>query len=391
MDKLMTAPAIQKIGEWEKITVTRDNGEQAEAQAPIIVSASRSTDIPTYYADWFFNRLEKGYCAWKNPFNGKNMYVSFKKTRFIVFWSKQPRPLIPYLDRLQTISKEGPIGCCLQYTLNDYAINGKESEGLERHLAPLAERIETFQELSERLGKDSIIWRFDPLLLTDRYSEDELLERMERIGEKVHKHTSRLVFSFADFYKKTLKNLKEAGIQADPSQWTRERMEGVAERIAALAKKWGISAATCGEEADLSRFGIAHSHFDEDLIIRLAHKDKILMDYLRVKIEPRPRRLNGEYEPLKEGQIDLGNGHIAQKHVPKPSPKSQSPFSTFYKDKGQRPACGCTAAKDIGEYDTCCHRCLYCYANTNHEKALAQYRRHREFPFAENITGSSGA
>ena len=85
---------------WKKTTIKLENGTFAEAQTPEIISASRSTDIPAFYADWFFHRLEKGYSAWTNPFNGKKSYVSFLNTRFIIFWSKNPKKLIPYLDIL---------------------------------------------------------------------------------------------------------------------------------------------------------------------------------------------------------------------------------------------------------------------------------------------------
>lgn len=104
-------------------------------QAPVIVSASRSTDIPAFYADWFFHRLQKGYSAWTNPFNGVKSYVSYENTRFIVFWSKNPRPLLPFLH----ILKERNIKCYVQYTLNDY-----EQERLEK-VPSLAYRIETFK------------------------------------------------------------------------------------------------------------------------------------------------------------------------------------------------------------------------------------------------------
>ena len=107
----------------DRTTIVNEAGVRAEAVAPVIVSASRSTDIPAFYADWFFDRLEKGYSAWINPFCGTRSYVSYDKTRFIVFWSKNPLPLIPYLCRL----KDKGIGCYIQYTLNDY-----EAEGLER-------------------------------------------------------------------------------------------------------------------------------------------------------------------------------------------------------------------------------------------------------------------
>lgn len=99
-----------------KYTEIMINGQSVKAQAPLIVSASRSTDIPAFYADWFFQRLEKGYSAWTNPFNGVKSYVSYENTRFIVFWSKDPRPLLPYLHILRELN----IKCYVQYTLNDY-------------------------------------------------------------------------------------------------------------------------------------------------------------------------------------------------------------------------------------------------------------------------------
>ena len=85
------------MAQWQKIKMQRENGEWVDAQAPIIVSASRSTDIPAFYSDWFFHRLSEGYSAWKNPFNGKYSYVSYHQTKFIVFWSKNPRPLLNHL------------------------------------------------------------------------------------------------------------------------------------------------------------------------------------------------------------------------------------------------------------------------------------------------------
>ena len=101
---------------WEKVKIQRENGEWVEAQAPVIISASRSTDIPAFYSNWFFHRLKVGYSAWTNPFNGVKSYVSYKDTRFIVFWSKNPAPLISHLDYL----KKHNIGCYIQYSLNDY-------------------------------------------------------------------------------------------------------------------------------------------------------------------------------------------------------------------------------------------------------------------------------
>lgn len=156
---------------WDKKLFPLPDGRIVEARMPVIVSASRRTDIPAFYADWFFDRLEKGYSLWANPFNKQESYVSYRNTSFIVFWSKNPRPLTGKLPILA--SKR--IGCYIQYTLNDY-----EREGLEPNVPPLAERIETFRLLSERLGKKAVIWRFDPLLLTEDLSIDGLLQKVER-------------------------------------------------------------------------------------------------------------------------------------------------------------------------------------------------------------------
>ena len=144
------------------------NGRPVKAQTPIIVSASRSTDIPAFYSDWFFHRLRVGYSVWTNPFNGVKIYVSYQNTRFIVFWSKNPRPLLAHLHEL----KENNISCYVQYTLNDYV-----NEGLEKGVPSLEERIDTFKQLVDKLGKGRVIWRFDPLILTDKISLEDLLVR----------------------------------------------------------------------------------------------------------------------------------------------------------------------------------------------------------------------
>ena len=163
-------------------------GQYVNAQAPLIVSASRSTDIPAFYADWFFDRLKKGYSVWTNPFNGIKSYVSYAQTRFIVFWSKNPRPLLDHLHILE----EKNIKCYIQYTLNDY-----ETEKLEK-VPSLDSRIDTFKMLVKRLGKGSVIWRFDPLILTDDISIDDLLSKVQKIGDQLKGYTEKLVFSYAD-------------------------------------------------------------------------------------------------------------------------------------------------------------------------------------------------
>lgn len=257
------------------------NGTPIKAQAPLIVSASRSTDIPAFYADWFFDRLEKGYSVWTNPFNGVKSYVSYEKTRFIVFWSKNPRKLLPYLH----ILKERNIKCYIQYTLNDY-----EEEKLEK-VPSLAYRIETFKLLVDQLEKGSVIWRFDPMILTDDISVDKLLDKVRFIGDQLKNYTEKLVFSYADIamYKKVKHNLETNGIAYH--EWNAEQMEEFAEKLSVMnnERRWNYQLATCGEKIDIAKFGISHNRcVDGDLIARLAWDDKELMNFMKVKVEDVP-------------------------------------------------------------------------------------------------------
>ena len=167
---------------WNKIEIKTENGEKVFAQAPVIVSASRATDIPAFYSDWFFECLEKGYLKWKNPFNGVPLYVSFKNTRLIVFWSKNPKPVIKHLDYLKK-----NINYYFQFTLNDY-----DKENLERNVPKLEKRIETFIELSEKIGREKVIWRFDPLFMTNELGVDELLKKVENIGNQLKNYTKKI-------------------------------------------------------------------------------------------------------------------------------------------------------------------------------------------------------
>lgn len=370
----------------EKVHVTLDDGSVVEtAMHPVIVSASRATDIPAFYADWFFYRLRKGYSAWINPFNNKKGYVSYQDTRFIVFWSKNPKPLLEHLDELNhtpayrtPLSKgDDSIGCYIQYTLNDYEGHTPQlspypsKEGtLEKNVPPLKERVDTFKRLVDRLGKERVIWRFDPLLLTDRITTDVLLGKIEHIGDQLKGYTEKLVFSFADIatYRKVKHNLKESNINYH--EWNESEMFDFAKRLVELNKKWGFTLATCGEKIDLP--GVVHnSCIDHDLILRLAHKDKALMDYLGVTKIPIERDIFGEVDlPAGAILLDDGTAAIQRKRM---------------LDKGQREACGCMVSKDIGQYNTCPHQCEYCYANASKELATENWLRHQLDPHSELI------
>ena len=353
------------MASWQHSEIVID-GQIVKAQAPLIVSASRSTDIPAFYADWFFYRLDKaGYSAWTNPFNGVKSYVSYKDTRFIVFWSKNPKPLLRHLP----ILKQRGIGCYIQYSLNDY-----EEEGLEKNVPPIEQRIETFKQLTNALGKGHVIWRFDPLVLTDSINIDKLLDKVENIGNQLLGYTEKLVFSFADIlsYRKVQANLQKANINY--IDWQEDQMREFARRLSVLNQKWGYELATCGEKIDLTEFGVKKNHcVDDELIIKLAYDDKKLMDYLKVKFYPMPQKsLFGDSESLPDSAIILPNGMYA--------------LHGDNKDKGQRAFCGCIKSKDIGEYNTCVHGCEYCYANASKQAAVMNYKCHKENPWSETIT-----
>lgn len=357
-----------------KINIITDDGRRVEATAPIIVSASRSTDIPAFYADWFFERLKRGYSVWTNPFNGVQSYVAYQNTRFIVFWSKNPAPLLNHLDYL----KEKGIECYIQYTLNDY-----EAEGLERGVPPLMQRIETFKRLVATLGKGRVIWRFDPMILTDKISIEDLLRKVSFIGDQLNGYTEKLVFSFADIasYRKVKANLERNGVNY--REWDEASMNEFAQRLAFMNKErgWNYALATCGEKIDIQQYGIEHNRcVDDDLMIRFAHNDKALMDFLKVDVKqnvPTTPSLFDDMEPadsIPADAIILEGGRYAVK-------KKNN------KDGGQRQFCGCIVSKDIGQYNTCPHLCEYCYANASKEIAVANWRRHKENPKRDKIFG----
>lgn len=352
---------------WDKTKIKLDNGEMAIAQAPHIVSASRSTDIPAFYTDWFFHRLNIGYSAWINPFNGKKNYISYNNTHFIVFWSKNPKPLFPYIP----ILKEKKIKFYIQYTLNDY-----ETEQLEMGVPPKQERIETFKQFSQILGKESVIWRFDPMILTDTITIDTLIKKVENLGNILHSYTEKLVFSYADIasYKKVKSNLEKSKVRY--IEWNEEQMEEFAYKISMLNKhnSWNLQLATCAERLDTSKYGIEHNRcIDGDLIVRLAWRDSKLMEFLGVKINKLPQPDLFDSNEIPQNAILLPDNHYF--------------LSIHKKDKGQRKLCDCMVAKDIGEYNTCPHLCEYCYANANKQIAQTNYETHKRNPFSDTIQG----
>lgn len=316
-------------------TIKLNSGEVVNATSPVIISASRCTDIPAFYSDWLVNRLKEGYMKWNNPYNNISQYVSFDKTRLFVFWSKNPKPLMKYLDYLDKYNYY------FQFTLNNYG------EYLEPNVPDVNSRIETFIKLSEKIGKDKVIWRYDPLILTDKIGVDELLKKVEYVGNQLKDYTNKLVFSYADIsnYKTVRRTLNEQSINY--IDFDEKSMIEVANGLHDLNVNWNLDVCTCAEKIDLEKFDFHHNKcIDDDLIIKLFKNDEALMKHLGIKIIPNN---NSREDIIKKTKTN--------------------------KDTAQRKLCGCILSKDIGTYNTCPHLCKYCYANFN-KNVINNYKKH---------------
>ena len=326
---------------WKEVEIITDYGENKRAIAPVIISASRATDLPAFHSEWLINRLKKGYVCWINPFRKSDpLYISFREARLFVFWSKNPAPLIghlPYFDQCG-------LNYYFQYTLNNY-----EKEQFEPNLPPLEDRITTFIRLSGLIGKEKVIWRFDPLILTTPLTVNELLNRISEIGDQLVNHTNKLVFSFADILQ--YQNVQNSLIRetsyynrssVSQAEFTIDQKIAFAEGIQRLHKNWlkinpSFQIATCAENIDLKSYQISHNKcIDDELIAKLFAADNKLIDFLGLS---------------QEGQSIFGEKVVTKR--------------PNLKDKGQRKDCGCIISKDIGSYNTCNHLCVYCYANSS--------------------------
>lgn len=309
--------------QWPKVTINNDAGEEVEAVAPFLVTASRVTDVPSFFAPWFFNRLNTGHCARINPYNGHKQYVSFVNTRFIGFWSKYAEPALPYIDILDARK----LNYYFQITINDY-----EKELYEKNIPPLQERIESFKRLSGRIGKEKVHWRFDPCILTDTLTVTDLLRRIKNIGDQLYPYTEQLTISFLSLYVKTIRQFKRIGMNIR-EVCLDDRMK-IVQGIAEMNRAWGLQVKTCAEPLELAKYNVRHGAcIDYNLITRLFSHDDKLMNFLNYSLQ------NNLFD--ESPQITI--------------PKN-------LRDTGQRNSCLCIISKDVGSYNTCMNGCIYCYA-----------------------------
>lgn len=276
----------------------------------MILSASRRTDIPNYYSEWLARRFQAGFLCVRNPMNFRQVSritLNPNVIDCIVFWTKNPAPMLPYLDEYRRYMYY------FQFTLTGY---GKDIEpGLPDKRRIL---IPAFCELADRIGRDRVIWRYDPIFLSDHYTLDYHVKAFTRIAEALAGRTRRVVISFLDDYEKTKRNMKGINIQG----LTKEKMRRLAHSFAVIAGRYGMEIQTCAEKIDLSEYGITHGAcIDREYI-----------------------------EHLLGCRLRAG------------------------KDHGQRPECRCMESVEIGSYHTCRNGCRYCYANFSDGRVQARIR-----------------
>ncbi|MEW6266762.1 MAG: DUF1848 domain-containing protein [Thermodesulfobacteriota bacterium] len=286
----------------------------------MIISASRRTDLPAWYSAWFMNRVRSGWCLAANPFNPKQVTrISLQpdEVDVFVFWTRNPRPMLPGLAELD----ERGYRYYFLFTVTPYA------QDLEPHLPPLEERLAAFVQLSDRLGPERVIWRYDPIIISNVTDHDFHRRSFERLSGALRASTRRVIISLVHYYAKTIRNLRPLegqGFQFDLEAADRPATLALLRDLADMARARGLEIYTCAEKKDYTELGLKPGRcLDGDLIEKL-----------------------------------WGLGRVRPK------------------DPGQRETCGCAASKDIGATDTCLHGCRYCYATVSFEAARRRQAGH---------------
>ena len=265
----------------------------------MILSVSRRTDIPNYYADWFYNRIKEGFVCVRNPMNPhqvSRITLSPEVVDCIVFWTKNPVPMLERLDELSAYPYY------FQYTLTGYGRDVEENLPSKKNVL-----IPAFQTLAEKTGNDRVIWRYDPILFSEVYTPEYHLNAFRQIAEALNGYTDQCVISYVDTYAKNKASMKALGVYELPQYKLLEFTQG----LYRSANVNGIRVVSCAEQMDLSQCGVEHGN---------------CIDKARI-----------------EGILGCG--------------------IEVSRDKNQRPECGCVESIDIGTYNTCKSGCKYCYAN----------------------------
>lgn len=280
----------------------------------LIISASRRTDIPAHYSGWFLERVREGFALVPNPRNaGQIRRVSLlpEDVDGIVFWTKNPLPMLPYLHALSDYTYY------FQVTVTPYGPDVEPGIPDKKEvILPAALR------LSDEIGPDRVVWRYDPIFLSKRYPKEFHYEAFDWMARRFAGRVARCTISFLDMYKNTARNARLMGL----APVGEAEMLEMAGNIAAIAKSHGIPVDACAEPLDFSRLGIGRARCVDPAILEAA---------------------------------------------------SGRPVA-FRRQKGQRPECGCADSVDIGAYNSCPNACGYCYANFSPALTRKNIARHDE-------------
>jgi Domain of unknown function (DUF1848) len=291
----------------------------------VIISASRRTDIAAFYAPWFMNRVRAGFCTVPNPMNRKQIsQISLAPADVdaIVFWTRDPRPLLPHLLELDARG--------FHYYFQ-FSLLGYPREIDPKSPSPII-ALRAFRQLGERIGPERVIWRYDPVVFSDLTPPTYHEQQFAHLAHELRGCTRRCVVSVVDIYRKLQGRLQDlAGTPAAFVDVAPETLHQLLERLSAIAKTNGMEITSCAEFEDWSDWGIPPGKCVDGGLLN---------------------RLFG---------LSLSDK----------------------KDSRQREACGCVVSRDIGMYDTCLFGCTYCYATTSFVRAREQFAAHD--PEAESI------
>lgn len=279
----------------------------------MIISASRRTDIPAFYSEWFVNRLKERFVDVKNPMNPKQVSripLNTEVVDCIIFWTKNANPMLEQLDIIDAKGYQ----YYFQFTLTPY------DNSVEKYLGDKRKILNGFKKLSDRIGKQRVIWRYDPVIVNDSFSVDYHLDSFFKLCNSLGDYTTKCIFSYVDLYYKTKRNAK--GIV--DNEVNIENMNRIAQGFSEIARKHSIILETCSEEIDLNKYGIGHSSC------------------------------------INKQTIESIIGYTIN------AKKSQS----------QRKHCWCIESIDIGSYDCCSHGCVYCYSTFNENTVYSNIKLH---------------
>ena len=282
----------------------------------MIVSASYRTDIPAFYGHWFRNRLRAGFCRVANPYGGPAYEVPLKGSDLdgFVFWTKNIGPFLPVLSELC----EAGVPFVVQYTITGYPT------ALEQAVTDAGRSVGHCRGLSDAYGGRAVVWRYDPILITDLTPADWHRDMFRQLAGRLAGCCDEVVTSFAQIYRKTERNLSAAAREhgfhwIDPDD---EEKRALLTDLAEIAADNGMALTLC-TQPDLQVPGTAPSR---------------CVDAERLS--------------------DVAGRQVAAR------------------TKGNRPGCLCAESRDIGAYDTCPHGCVYCYAVRHRDVARRAFKAH---------------